>query len=155
QREWAHRVTATQLHRVVDVHNRADALFERPNRIEHVRHQQTIHDESGFVSGAHGNFAQLRAEGDRIFVNLRVGEDGAHDFDQLHDRHRIEKVHADKALLTRGRGGYHHLGDRQGRSVRGKYSFGFADLVERSIRLLFLIKIFNDGFDDDVTIVQV
>src|SRR5439155_2573878 len=45
EREWAHRIAAAELHRLVDVFDRADALFECADRVEEIRNEQAIYDE--------------------------------------------------------------------------------------------------------------
>ena len=47
-----------------------------------------------------------------------VGGDAAHQFDQLHHRHRVHEMNADEALRPVGRGG--EPGDRDRRGVGGE-----------------------------------
>src|SRR6185295_3031907 len=111
--KWTHRIATAELHGVINIHDRSDALFQSTNRVEHVWNQQAIDDESSLVAGSHRDLAQVLPKLNRLLVNVIIRQDRLHDFDQLHQRHRIEKVHADKTLLALGRGRRHHLRDRQ------------------------------------------
>src|SRR6266850_7795695 len=58
QREWSHWITASELHAFVDVFDASGAFLERANGIEQIRHEQSVHDESGTVRRANGNLAE-------------------------------------------------------------------------------------------------
>src|SRR5437899_2585129 len=73
QGQGAHRVAAAQLHRFVDVFDRGDALFERADGVEHVRHQQAVDDEACSVAGAHRRLAQPLCKCHDFLENVGVG----------------------------------------------------------------------------------
>src|SRR5258705_5001811 len=47
KRELAHPITATEVHRIVDVHNLPDTFLQRSDGIEHIRDQPTNFNEFG------------------------------------------------------------------------------------------------------------
>ncbi len=112
QRERPHGIAAAELHSVVDVLDRSHTLFVGADSVEQIRHQQPVHDESGFVAGAQGHFADLLSELVRGVVDVAGRGNRPHDFHQLHQRHGIKEVQADEALRALGRS--HQLGDRNG-----------------------------------------
>ena len=86
-------------------------------------------------------------------VHVVGGGDGAHHFDQLHERHRIEEVQSDEALRALGRS--QKLGDRNGRGIRSEDGVLLHDAVERGVHLFLFADVFDYGFDDDVAVGQV
>src|SRR5438132_7113780 len=91
QREGTHGVAAAELHGLVDVLDRADALLVRADGVEDVGHEQPVDDEAGVVAARHWLLAERLGEGVRAVEGLVAGDDGAHHLDQLHQRHWIEK----------------------------------------------------------------
>lgn len=49
QLEGSHRVAGAELHRGVDVLLAGVAALRHADRLEHVRHQEAVHDEAGRV----------------------------------------------------------------------------------------------------------
>src|SRR4029077_11856326 len=131
QRERPHGVAAAQLNGIVDVGSRAHTLFIGADGIEQVRHQQPVYDEPGLVASADWNFAQFFGELVSGVIDLVSRGDGAHYFDQFHQRHGIEKVQADETL--RAFGGGQKLGNRNGRSIGSKDSVFLYHTVERGV----------------------
>src|SRR5260370_4069080 len=114
----AHRMPATQLHGIVDVLDGADALFQRPYRIQKIRHQQPVHNKTWAVIRAHRRFTQLHANRHHFFVHGYVRRNRSHYLDQFHHRHTIEEVQPYQPLhplRTRG-----NVPDRQRRHVACK-----------------------------------
>src|SRR5216684_2453823 len=87
-----HRVTAAQLHRIINILNRPDAFFQRANRIHQIRHQQPVDDEARAVMCAHRSLAELRPKRHHLFVNRRLRRNRPHHLDQLHHRYGIEEA---------------------------------------------------------------
>src|SRR6266550_8154796 len=102
QRQRPHRVPAPQLHRIVDVLDRPDALFQRTNSIQKIRHEQSIHNKAGAVLRAYGGLAQFRAKRHHLVVNRRLRSNRPHHFHQFHHRHRIKKMQTDETLWPLG-----------------------------------------------------
>ncbi len=102
---------------------------------------------------AHRDLAQLLGELVRGLVDFVGGGDGAYDFDQFHQRYRIEKVQADEALGALYRG--QEFGHRDRGSVGGEDGIFLHDAVERGIHLLLFFHVLDDGFDDDVAVGEV
>ena len=95
-----------------------------------------------------GVFSSLHAEvADGFVGGLRSGQ-AADDFDQLHDGHGIEKVHADDFVGTFGEGG--DFGDRDRRRVRGEDDFGLHDAVEVAEDLGFDFEFLRGCLDDEI-----
>src|ERR1700730_4010965 len=123
QRERSHGMPAAQLHRIVDIFNRPDAFFECANGIEEVRNQKPVDDKSRAVVRANRRLTQLRAQSYHFFVHGGVRGDGFHNLDKLHHRNRIEKMQANEAVGTFGRGGNFRNGERRriaGEDRRGR-----------------------------------
>src|SRR3977135_81644 len=60
--EGPHRVPRAELHGLVDVLRRSDALFERADRLEHDRDHQTVDDEARRVLADDRRVTQARDE---------------------------------------------------------------------------------------------
>src|SRR5437870_4764568 len=58
QGERSHRVAAAELHRLVDVLDRADARLVRADGVEEVRDEEAIDDEAGVVAARDRLFAE-------------------------------------------------------------------------------------------------
>src|SRR6266478_1987033 len=93
-----HGMPASQLHRIIDVFDGADALFQRADRIQKIRHQQPVHDEPSAVMCAHRCLSQLFAKRHHLLVNGRIRGNRPHHLNQLHHRHRIEEVQPNETL---------------------------------------------------------
>src|SRR5712691_3028751 len=98
QGKWSHRVTASKLHALVDVFDTSGALLERANGIEQIRHEQSIHYESGSIGSANGNLAETHCKLHRFVHDGRCRHYRGHHFHQLHQGHRIEEMDADKTV---------------------------------------------------------
>ena len=153
QRERTHGIPAAQLHRVINILDRPDALFIRANRIEQIRHQQPVHDESRLVRSPDRDFAQLFSKLVSRLVNVVGGRDGPHDFHQLHQRHWIKKMQPHKPLRPLHRS--QQLRHRNRRSIRSENRIFLHDAIQRRIHFLLLVHILDDGLDDDVAIGEV
>ncbi len=62
------------------------------------RHEHAIRNEAREVAYLDRRLAEIRREFLRRIVRGLRGRDAAGDFDHLHDRHGVHKVHADDAL---------------------------------------------------------
>jgi len=107
--EGPHRVGRAGHHRLVDLLDRADALLVGADRVEHVGHEQAVHDEAGLVLGLHGGLAELLAELETGRVGLVAGGHAAHHLEQLHHLRRVEEVQPEELVWAFG-------GPRPGRS---------------------------------------
>ena len=61
--ERAHRVVQADAGARIDVLGAADALLERPHRLDEERHQDPVDDEAGPVGGHDDRLAELRRQG--------------------------------------------------------------------------------------------
>src|SRR5258705_13772745 len=102
KREWAHRITATEFHRIVDVHNLPATFLKRSDGIEHIRYQQAIYNESGLIAGSHRHLSQSLAKLDGLLVNGFVCKNCSYHFHELHQWHGIEEMHANETALAIG-----------------------------------------------------
>src|SRR6202167_5295374 len=146
-------MAASELHRIIYVFDGADAFFQRAHSIEQIRHEQTVDDETGAIGGAHERLAETCGERDGGFIYFRVGCDGADYFHQLHDRHRIEKVHAQETVRTLRKHG--HFGDGERRSVAGENGVFGTNFIERGPELALRGQLLDDRFDYQIGILQV
>src|SRR3954453_1094055 len=71
-----------------------------------------------------------------------------HDFDEAHDRRRVEEVHADEA--PRPAGGCRDLPDRQRRGVRREDCRRCTDPVEIVEQRCLYVEALRDGLDDQI-----
>ena len=101
-----------ELHGGVDSLHRADAFIEGIDRLIDHRNQNPIDDKGGEIFGIGGGLAQGTGEGHGGLIGANVGGDAANDLDQLHQRHGIHEMQADKALRPVGRRG--QTSDRNG-----------------------------------------
>src|SRR6266704_5347148 len=92
QRQRAHRVAASELHRLVDVRHASYAALHRPDGVEQAGDEQQIHDETGAVFRGARLLAKGPRAGDRATEGLLRGRDRAYDLDELHEGHRVEEV---------------------------------------------------------------
>ena len=152
QGERPHGIAAAKLHALVDVFDAAHTFFERANRIEQVRHQQSIYDETGPIRCPYRNFVETGGKFHGLLHHGRRRDDRADYLDELHQRHWIEKVHANEAVDAVGR--RHHLRNRQRGRVTRKNRARLDDLVNRGIGFAFKLEIFRYRLDHHVAIGQ-
>src|SRR3984957_16578542 len=146
-------MSTAQLHGIINVLNRANALFQCAYGVQQKRNEQAVDDEAGPVGGANRGLSNARCKRDCVFFYLFVGGDGANYFDQLHDRNRIEKMEAEEAVRAlRERG---HLRNGKRRSVAREDSVLGANLVECGPQFSLGGQLLDDGFDDQIAIFQV
>ena len=119
--EWTHRVSASELHRGVDILAGCVSLVVHPRRSVEIREQQKVRDESRAVAAGNGRLAESLGELLRRLDHLFVRGHGMDELHELHDLCRIEEVEPDHPLGSVGRDG--HVDDRQRRSVRRKDGF--------------------------------
>ena len=86
-------------------------------------------------------------------LDVGGGGDGADHLDQLHDRRRVEEVHADD--ISRAGGGRGALDHRQARRRGGQHRARRADLVEVREQRLLDGEILDDRLDDQLDVGQV
>src|SRR6202041_3905188 len=108
-------MSTTQLHGIINVLNRADALFQCAYGVQQKRNEQAVDDKASPVGGANRGLSNARCKRDCVFFYLFVGGDGAYHFNQLHHRNRIEKMEAEEAVRALSERG--HLRDRKRRSI--------------------------------------
>ena len=92
--------------RAVDVLDAGESLLEAADGVQHVGHEQAVHDEARRVLRLDRLLAERLREVVRSAEHLLVDRNGAHDLDQLHDRHGIEEVQPDESIGTTGRRGH-------------------------------------------------
>src|SRR5712692_8564828 len=153
QGERTHGVAATELHGIINVLNRGGSVLQDADGVEQIRHQQAVDDESGAVRGTHRYFAKLRSEGHHLLEHRGVGGNRADHLDELHHRHGIKKVQADKTSgALRGRGDFRDA-DRGG--VAGENGFWRTDFIESGEELPFRGHLLDDGLDHQVGVAEI
>ena len=141
-------MAAAELHRGVDVLERGQPALVDADRVEQVGHEQPVHDEGRRVLRLHRRLADgARPLGDRLHGRL-VGEDRAHDLDQLHQRHRVEEVHAEH--LPRPPGGRRHRRHVARRRVGGEDRVRRTDPVELGERLVLEDLVLGHRLHDEI-----
>src|SRR5207253_1918614 len=150
--ERPHRHVRTELQRLVDVLRAGDAFLEEVERLVHHGDEETIHDEPRRLPHLDGLLPEFCAE---VLDQPHgvVGSLGAADhLDELHDRRRVEEVHADDAVRPFRRG--RHLRDAQGRRIRCEHDRGRAETVQLRVELLLDLHLLEDRFDDELRAVD-
>ena len=153
QRQRAHRQAAAQPHGGVDVLAAGVAVLVHRDGVVEVAEQQRVGDEAGLVADRDVDLAQPRGQRLDVVDDRRLGDDGAHDLDQLHDRRRVEEVHPDD--LARPAGDHRELGDRQARGVGGQDRVRRADLVQLGEDLGLELHALGHGLDDQLGVGEV
>src|SRR3989338_2319554 len=151
--ERAHRVSAAELHALVDVGDAADALLDGAEGVQDVRHQQAVHNEAGAVQRSDRHLPQALREAEHRLLDPRVGLDGADELDQLHEGDRVEEVQADETL--RPFRGHRHFGYRQRRGVAGEDRLFLEGALESAESLLLGPQVLHHGFDHEIAILEV
>ena len=133
-----------------DVHGQAEFLgFVHDG--QDTEHANAVGDEVRRILGAHDALAQ--GGGQKAFQlvgDLRAGELGRDDLDQVHIARRIEEVHAAVARFQVGVEAFGQLGDRQAGSVRGEDRVRADVRCDLLIQVVFPVHALGDGFDDQV-----
>src|SRR5581483_6466374 len=150
KRERPHGITATKLHGIVDIRNRANTLFVSADRVQQVGDEEPVHDEPGFVTRPDGNLAQFPAKFGSRLVNVGSCRNSFYYFDKLHQRDGIEEVHPDHSLRTLHRRKQFRNGD--GGGIRREYRFFLNDRIDGCEHFLFFGNILDDGFDHNVAV---
>jgi hypothetical protein len=148
QRERAHRVTAAEAHRGVEVLAGGVAALEHRDGVVQVAEEQRVGDEAGLVADDDRLLAQPLRERLDVLEDVVGGDDGADDLDELLHRGGVEEVHADDALGVLRRDG--DLGDRQGRGVRREDRVGGDHLVDLAEQFLLEVQVLRHGLDDEL-----
>ena len=95
QRERAHRVAAAEAHGRVEVLAPGVVGLEHPRGLVEVAEEQVVGDEPGAVAEHHRALAERDGQLGDVGDHLRLGDDRAHDLDQLLHRRGVEEVHPD------------------------------------------------------------
>ena len=122
--------------------------LEHRDGVVQIAEEQRVGDEAGPVVDRDVDLAEPGAERLDVVDDVGRGDDGLDDLDQLHDRRRVEEVHADD-LVGPVRGD-RDLGDRQRRRVGRQDRLRLADLVQLGEDLLLQVEMLGHGLDDQV-----
>ena len=125
QLERAHPEAAAEADDAVDRRRVGDAVAEHPQRLQREGAGEAVGDEAGAVLGPDRGPAHPLGDLGRRRQRRLGGALGGDDLDQLHQRRRVEEVHADDALGVGHAGG--DLGDPQRGGVAGEDRLGAAD----------------------------
>jgi hypothetical protein len=152
QGDRAHRQARAEPHGVVDVLHGGVARLDHADGLVEVREQQLVGDEAAPVADGDRDLADRLGERLRGLDHTLVGDHGADELDQLHDRGGVEEVEAEHTVGPLRVDGDVH--DRQGGRVGRDDGLGGGDLVELRERLLLEGQDLRDGLDDEVTVGQ-
>ncbi|GAC1359784.1 MAG: hypothetical protein NVSMB42_19200 [Herpetosiphon sp.] len=86
-------------------------------------------------------------------ICLIIGGKTTDDFDQAHERDRVEEVHANDLLGTAGV--CRDFGDRDRRGIGGKDGRGLAALIQPAKQVDLQVEALGGGLDDQVSIGKV
>ena len=105
QLERPHAEAAAEADDAVDRRRVGDAVAEHPQRLQREGAGEAVGDEAGAVLGADRRAAHPLGDLGRRRQRSLGGPLGGDDLDQLHQRRRVEEVHADDALGVGDAGG--------------------------------------------------
>ncbi len=129
---------------------RGEALLDQPEALEAERAVAAVHEEAHDVGGDDGMAAHRLAgragDGERRLAGALPGDD----LDQLHDRRRVEEVHADHALGAGHAGG--DLGDAQRGGVAGQHAVAGHVLGDLGEQLALELEVLGRGLDDQARV---
>mmetsp|Transcript_126983 Transcript_126983/g.355640 ORF Transcript_126983/g.355640 Transcript_126983/m.355640 type:complete len:296 (+) Transcript_126983:135-1022(+) len=118
ERQRPHGHVRPQLHRLVDVLRRGDALLQHEHGLVDVGHQDAVRDEARSVLARGVLLAHRRAQGERPAEGRVVRQQAPDDLHERHHGHGVHEVHADEPLRPRQAGA--QLRDGDGARVRGE-----------------------------------
>ena len=152
QLERAHPQPGAEPDDPVDLVVRRDPLAEHPQRLEEERADAAVGDEADRVAGADRGAAHpagdLGGELEGRLAALVAGDD----LDELHQRRRVEEVHADDPL---GLGDPRRdRGHREGGGVGGEDGVGPADRGEPLEQVPLQVEVLGRGLDHQVAVPQ-
>ena len=148
QRQRAHRVAAAEAHGRVDVLAGGVLALVHRHRVVEVAEEQRVGDEAGLVAAHDRVLAEAAQQVLDVGQHGGLGDDGAHDLDEVLHGCGVEEVHPHHpAGAGVGRG---DLGHGQRRGVGGQDRVGPHDVVEASEEALLDLQRLHDGLDHEV-----
>ena len=153
QGQRTHRVAASELHRLVDVGHAANAALHGANGIQQVRNEEQVDDKPRVVLRGDGLLAQRCRECKGLFERLVGRRHRPHDFDQRHQRNRVEEVKTDEPVRAFRSGG--HLDNREAGGVGGENRPCVAQGIQLLEQRVLQGDVLGDGLDHDVDRFQV
>ena len=148
QRQRTHGIAAAKLHGIVDILDRRHAFFQRAHRVQQIRHQQPIYDESGAVARCAPAFCRASRRRPPL---PRKPSDRWRWCESLPPASSIG-TGLKKCRPTKRSGravNIGHLGDRKRRCVARKNRVLRANLVERRVQFFLRRQLFDDRFHHD------
>ena len=141
-------MVAAQLHAGVNVFGRGQAFGQHKEGLVDHGHQNAVDHKARRVFDGDGGFAQ--GGGQRVHRGMGgvAGLQAANDFDQRHQGHGVEKVHANEAVGALRDGG--QLRDADGAGVGGHERGGGQHAVELAQDVDFEFEVFGSGFDHEL-----
>ena len=131
---------------------RADALFERADRIEHVRNEQAVDDEPSAVSRGDRELALRLRELERRLKRVLAARNAANHLHELHHLRGVEVVKPDEAL-----GALRHrrlVDDRKRGGVGCEHSAVLCERVDLLPHRELDLEILGDGLDHQVAVAE-
>ncbi len=153
QLEGPHAEAAAEAADAVDRLGVGDAVGEHSQRLQREGASEPVGDEAGAVLGADRRAAHAGADLRRRLQGIlrRVG--GGDDLDQLHQRRRVEEVHADHASAVGNLGGDRGHGQRGG--VGGEDRVGTAGLRQVREQPPLQLQVLRGRLDHEVAFAEV
>ena len=137
-----------QTHGLVDIFGAGNAAVVEIGRFVNHGNEDAVDDKAGVFLDEDGILANGAGDFESFFDRFIRAGIAANDFDQLHDRGRVEEMKSHKARFVLKAAG--HFRDGEGRSVAAEEAILFADLVELFVNGAFRFHIFKDGLDHHV-----
>src|SRR5579872_451714 len=153
QLQRPHRVAASQFHAHVDVFFAGQAFVVYFDRVEQVRDEQTVHDETGRIFRENRLFAEFAREVEKRIDNVLRRRNRLDHFHEFHDRNGIEEVQARDAVRTLGFGG--EFDDAQARRIRADDAVRREQVVELPEKVGLRLDVLDDRLDDEIAILKV
>jgi signal transduction histidine kinase len=148
QRQRSHRVAVAKLHGLIDVGRRRYALLEHAHRLVAQTDAQAARGKTRDVVDDDRRLAEPRSDRAGLLEGGWRRQRPAHDLQELHDVHGIEKMKPHDALGAIGR--RRQLGDRQRRGVARQERVGRQQTTGLGEELLFPLHPLGDSLNKEL-----
>src|SRR6266851_6783517 len=152
QRERAHGMRHAQLEHFIDCLRRGHTFHYREHGLVQQGHEHTVRHEAGRVIDFDRRLLQFERKVAYGCERFLSGGQAADYFHQLHNRHRVEKMHSDDLLRPLCQGAKLCNGDR--RCIRSQDNFGPYYAVEVAKNFCLDFEFLGRGLDDEVAVRQ-
>src|ERR1035441_9934187 len=146
--ERSHGMVEAEFERLVDISGAGDAFLQHVESFIANHGVDAAGNEAGCLFDDDNFLAHALPDFDGGGQSLVIGFECAHNFEQFHLVHGIEKVHPNALLCAIGNAG--DLGDAERRSIRSENGSRTADLVEHGEDFDLRFHFLGNGLDDEI-----